>query len=164
MNGNDTANFKAVEINDQVAANLGEWATYTVRYNASSADLAAMNGLMSVKIQPLGRRVGAEQASALIDDLVLSQQSAAVVGPQLTVKVAGISYANGADATLFSPLLANTTPTASWSKTTGPRPCSVPLFHFLERPSPGPEARAPPSNPERAALSPRQRHRPTAPH
>jgi beta-glucanase (GH16 family) len=110
MNGNDTANFKAVDINDQVAANLGEWATYTVRYNASSADLAAMNGLMSVKIQPLGRRVGAEQASALIDDLVLSQQSASVVGPQLTVKVAGVSYANGADATLFSPLLGNTTP------------------------------------------------------
>ncbi len=110
MNGNDTANFKAVDINDQVAANLGEWATYTVRYNASAADLAAMNGLMSVKIQPLGRRVGAEQASALIDDLVLSQQSASVVGPQLTVKVAGVSYANGANATLFSPLLGNTTP------------------------------------------------------
>lgn len=110
MNGNDTANFKAVEISDQVAAKLGEWATYTVRYNASTADLAAMNGLMSVKIQPVGRRVGAEQASALIDDLVLSQQSAAVVGPQLAVKVAGISYTNGADATLFSPLLGTTTP------------------------------------------------------
>jgi len=112
MNGNDTQNFKAVDIGDQVAANLGQWATYTVRYNASAADLAAMNGNMSVKIQPLGRRVGQEQASALIDTLVLSQQQASVVGPQLTVKVAGVSRTDGATASLFPPLLGYSTPYA----------------------------------------------------
>ena len=112
MNGNDTQDFKAVDISDQVAANLGEWATYTVRYNASAADLAAMNGNMSVKVQPLGRRVGAEQASALIDSLVLSQQNASVVGPQLTVKVAGASYSDRATASLFSPLIGYSTPYA----------------------------------------------------
>jgi beta-glucanase (GH16 family) len=112
MNGNDTQDFKAVDINDQVAANLGEWATYTVRYNASAADLAAMQGNLSVKVQPLGRRVGAEQASAIIDDMVLSQQSASVVGPQLTVRVAGASYTDGATATLFPPLIGYSTPYA----------------------------------------------------
>ena len=86
MDGNDTQSFKSVDINDQVAANLGEWATYTVRYNASGADLTAMNGNMSVKIQPLERSVGADQASALIGSLVLSQQSASVVGPQLITR------------------------------------------------------------------------------
>ena len=112
MNGNDTQSFKSVDINDQVAANLGEWATYTVRYNASGADLAAMNGNMSVKIQPLERSVGADQASALIGSLVLSQQSASVVGPQLKVKVAGVAYANASTAALFSPLIGYTTPYA----------------------------------------------------
>ncbi|MEY3479921.1 MAG: hypothetical protein RIQ71_696 [Verrucomicrobiota bacterium] len=109
MNGNDTLNLKAVDIADQVAANLGQWATYTVRYNASSNDLTAINGLMSVKVQPLGRTVGAEQASALIDTLVLSQQSASVVGPQLTVKVAGVSRTNGSTNNLFAPLIGYTT-------------------------------------------------------
>jgi beta-glucanase (GH16 family) len=110
MNGNDTQNFKAVDINDQVAANLGQWATYAVRFNASTNDLAAMNGNMSVKIQPLERTVGSQQASALIDNLVLAQQSAAAVGPQLTVKVGGVSATNAATAALFPPLIGYSTP------------------------------------------------------
>jgi beta-glucanase (GH16 family) len=125
MNGNDTQDFKAVDISDQVAANLGEWATYTVRYNASAAHLAAMNGNMSVKVQPLGRTVGAEQASALIDNLVLSQQSASVVGPQLTVKVAGASYTDGATAELFSPLIGYSTPYAIVLQNDGAEPLNV---------------------------------------
>jgi hypothetical protein len=100
MNGNDTQSFKSVEINDQVAANLGSWATYTARFNASATDLAAMNGKMSVKVQPLLRVVGAEQASGLIDDLVLSQQSASAVGPQIAVTLSGSSLTNGATVTV----------------------------------------------------------------
>lgn len=112
MNGNDTRTFKSVDINDQVAAHLGEWAAYTIRYNASASDLTAMNGAMSVKIQPLDRTVGAEESSVLIDNLVLSQQSASVVGPQLTVKVAGVDRADNSTAALFPPLIGYTTPYA----------------------------------------------------
>ena len=105
-----TRNFKVVDIGDQVAANLGRWATYTARYYASPADLAAMNGSLSVKVQPLERRVGGDQASVFFDDFVLTQQDAAVVGPQLTVKVGGNSYTSGATASLFAPLIGYTTP------------------------------------------------------
>ena len=105
-----TRNFKVVDIGDQVAANLGRWATYTARYYASPADLAAMNGSLSVKVQPLERRVGGDQASVFFDDFVLTQQDAAVVGPQLTVRVGGNSYTSGATASLFAPLVGYTTP------------------------------------------------------
>jgi beta-glucanase (GH16 family) len=109
MNGNNTQSFKSVEINDQVAANLGSWATYTARFNASAADLAAMNGKMSVKVQPLLRVVGTDQASALIDDLVLSQQSASAVGPQIAVKVGGKSCGDGQTNVMTAPLIGYTT-------------------------------------------------------
>ena len=109
MNGNDTQTFKTVDINDQVAANLGQWATYTVRYNASAADLTAMNGNMSVKVQPLQRVVGQSQASALIDDLVLRQQQSSVIGPQIAVKIGGKTFSDGQTNTLFAPLIGYST-------------------------------------------------------
>jgi beta-glucanase (GH16 family) len=109
MNGNDTQTFKTVDINDQVAANLGQWATYTVRYNASAADLTAMNGNMSVKFQPLQRTVGQDQASALIDDLVLRQQQSSVIGPQIAVKIGGKSFSDGQTNTLAAPLIGYST-------------------------------------------------------
>jgi beta-glucanase (GH16 family) len=109
MNGNDTKNFKTVDINDQVAANLGQWATYTVRYSASASDFTDMNGNMSVKIQPLDRVVGAQESSALIDDLVLSQQQPSAVGPQLTVKVGGVVRADNSTNNLFAPLIGYST-------------------------------------------------------
>ncbi len=125
MNGNDTQNFKAVDITDQVAANGGQWATYTARYSASAADLAAMNGNMSVKIQPLGRRVGGGQASALIDDLVLSQQQPSAVGPQLTVRVGGKSYTDGQAAQLFAPLIGYSTPYPVVLRNDGAEPLTI---------------------------------------
>ncbi len=125
MNGTDTETFRTVDINDEVQKNLGRWATYTVSYNASPAQLAAMGGRISVKIQPLGRSVGAEMASAFFDALVLTQQEASLIGPQLTVKVGGASCANGATASLFAPLIGYTTHYAIVLQNDGAEPLDV---------------------------------------
>ncbi|MEI7866109.1 MAG: hypothetical protein WCI38_12135, partial [Chthoniobacterales bacterium] len=112
MNGNDTATFATVDLTDEVGPRLGQWSTYKATFRASSNNLTAMggtNGKMSIKIQPLERTVGAQDASALIDDIVLKQQSAASVGPQIAVKVAAATRTNGETANLFSPLVGKTT-------------------------------------------------------
>jgi len=109
MNGNDTATFSMTDLTDEVAPRLDKWSTYKATFRATSSNLVAMNGQMSVKIQPLGRTVGADEASVLIDDIVLQQQTAASVGPQIAVKVAGATRTNGETASLFSPLIGKTT-------------------------------------------------------
>ena len=109
MNGNDTATFSTTDLTDEVGPRLNQWSTYKATFRATTNNLAAMNGQMSVKIQPLGRTVGASEASVLIDDIVLKQQTAASVGPQIVVKVAGATRTNTETANLYSPLVGNTT-------------------------------------------------------
>ncbi len=113
MDGNDVITFHEVDLSNEIASRLGQWHTYRATFRATSEQLDAMNGQMSLKIQPLGRSVtGAPNSSALIDDIVLTQQDAASVGPQINVRVAGASRNNGETATLFSPVLGKTTPYA----------------------------------------------------
>ncbi len=113
MDGGGVNTFHALDISDEIAPRLGQWHTYQATFRASAANLAAMNGLMSLKIQPLGRAAnGTAFSSALIDNVVLTQADAATVGPQIAVKVAGATRANGDTATLLSPVLGKTTPYA----------------------------------------------------
>lgn len=111
MDGGGVNTFHALDISDEIAPRLGQWHTYKATFRASAANLAAMNGQMSLKIQPLGRTAnGTAFSSALIDNVVLTQADAATVGPQIAVKVAGASRSNGDTATLLSPVLGKTTP------------------------------------------------------
>jgi beta-glucanase (GH16 family) len=111
MDGGGVNTFYSLDISDEIAPRLGQWHTYKATFRASSANLAAMNGSMSLKIQPLNRTAnGTAFSSALIDNVVLTQASAATVGPQIAVKMAGASRLNGETATLTSPLVGKTTP------------------------------------------------------
>ena len=94
-------------MNNQIApSSLGAWRSYRVRYTATDAEFAALvTGKMRLKIQPQGR-VG----TALFDNFVLRQQTAAEVGPQLAVSIAGADYADGSTGALFAPLIGYTTP------------------------------------------------------
>ena len=94
-------------MNNQIApSSLGTWRSYSVRYTATDAEFAALvTGKMRLKIQTDGR-VG----TALFDNFVLRQQTAAEVGPQLAVSIAGADYADGSTGALFAPLIGYTTP------------------------------------------------------
>jgi len=110
MDGGGVNTFLEVNLADEIAPRLGQWATYQATFRASAANIAAMNGTMSLKIQPIGRTIGTAFSSAIIDDIVLTQSTAASVGPQIKVTVAGASRADGDTATLFSPVIGKTTP------------------------------------------------------
>ncbi len=111
MNGSGVTTFLEVDISDDIAPRLGEWHTYRATFRATPEQLAAMDGAMSFKIQPLGRTVSDTPfSSALIDNIVLTQASAADVGPRISVKVAGAARNNGETATLASPVLGQSTP------------------------------------------------------
>ncbi len=113
MDGGGVNTFLEVDLTDEIAPRLGQWHTYQATFRASAANIAAMNGLMSLKIQPLGRTAnGTAFSSALIDNVVLTQADAATVGPQIAVKIAGATRLNGETADLLSPLVGKTTPYA----------------------------------------------------
>ena len=113
MDGSGVTTFLEVDLTNDIAPRLGSWHTYTATFRATPAQLAAMNGNMSLKIQPLGRTAnGTPFSSAIIDDVVLAQASASAVGPQITVRVAGGSRSDGENATLYPPLVGRTTPYA----------------------------------------------------
>lgn len=109
LNGNGTETLSTTDLADEIGPRLGQWSTYKTTFRATSANLASMGGLMSVRIQPIGRTVGGNMASMLIDNLVLQQQTAASVGPQIAVKVAGATRTDGETANLYSPLIGKTT-------------------------------------------------------
>jgi len=117
MDGTGGANFKEIDISSEIKKYLGQWHTYTASFLASSANLTTMTGgaatgTMSLKIQPLNRvwdTTGTAAKSALFDNVVLSQATAASVGPQIAVKVDGIAQADNSTATLVSPLVGKTT-------------------------------------------------------
>jgi hypothetical protein len=109
-------------INGQIApTSLGAWRSYRVRYTATDAEFAALvTGKMRLKIQTEGR-IG----TALFDNFVLRQQTAAEVGPQLAVNIAGADYADGSTAALFPPLIGYTTPYSVLLRNDGTEPLTV---------------------------------------
>ena len=117
MDGAGATTFQETDISTEIKKYLGQWHTYTASFLASPANLTTMTGgaatgTMSLKIQPLNRvwdATGATARSALFDNVVLSQASAASVGPQIAVKVDGIAQADNSTATLVSPLVGKTT-------------------------------------------------------
>lgn len=109
MDGAGVVTYTEIDITDEIGPRLGQWHDYRVTFRASPAQLAAMNGAMSFKIQPLNRTIGAAFSSVLIDNVVLSQSSAAAVGPQVAVRIAGASRTDGETATLLSPVIGKTT-------------------------------------------------------
>ena len=113
MDGSGVTTFLEADLTDEIAPRLGLWHTYKATFRATPAQLTAMNGAMSLKIQPLNRTANSTPfSSAIIDDIVLSQASAASVGPQLAVRVAGATRLDGETATFTSPVVGQTTPYA----------------------------------------------------
>jgi beta-glucanase (GH16 family) len=117
LDGTGGATFKEIDISSEIKKYLGQWHTYTASFLASTANLTTMTGstatgTMSLKIQPLNRvwdTTGAMAKSALFDNVVLSQATAASVGPQIAVKVDGTQQADNSTATVVSPLVGKTT-------------------------------------------------------
>jgi beta-glucanase (GH16 family) len=117
LDGAGAATFQEIDISSEIKKYLGQWHTYTASFLASTANLTTMTGgtatgTMSLKIQPLNRvwdATGATAKSALFDNVVLSQATAASVGPQIAVKVDGTQQADNSTATLVSPLVGKTT-------------------------------------------------------
>jgi beta-glucanase (GH16 family) len=109
-------------LNGQIGlSSLENWQSYTVRYTATDEEFAALlTGKMRLKVQTEGR-VG----TALFDNFVLRQQTAAEVGPQLTVKVAGSTQSNGSTTALFPPLIGYSTPYAIVLQNDGAEPLNV---------------------------------------
>jgi len=117
LDGAGATTFQEIDISSEIKKYLGQWHTYTTSFLASTANLTTMTGgaatgTMSLKIQPLNRvwdTTGAAAKSALFDNVVLSQATAASVGPQIAVKVDGVQQAVNSTATLVSPLVGKTT-------------------------------------------------------
>jgi len=117
LDGAGATTFQEIDISSEIKKYLGQWHTYTTSFLASTANLTTMTGgaatgTMSLKIQPLNRvwdTTGAAAKSALFDNVVLSQATAASVGPQIAVKVDGTQQADNSTATLVSPLVGKTT-------------------------------------------------------
>lgn len=109
MDGAGVVTYTEIDITEEIGPRLGQWHDYRVTFRASPTQMAAMNGALSFKIQPLNRTVGAAFSSVLIDNIVLAQSSAAAVGPQLAVRIGGATRADGETATLLSPVLGKTT-------------------------------------------------------
>ncbi|TVR52858.1 MAG: glycosyl hydrolase family protein [Puniceicoccaceae bacterium] len=111
MSGNGVTTFLEVDITEDIGPRRGQWHTYRATFRPTPAQLAAMDGRMSFKIQPLGRTAdGTPFSSALIDDVVLTQRPASEIGPRLAVRIAGAAWDDGATANLVSPVLGKTTP------------------------------------------------------
>lgn len=113
MDGSGANTLFEADITEDIAPRLGQWATYTATFKASAANITAMNGSMSLKIQPLVRTAnGTPFSSALIDNVVLAQSATATVGPQVAVKVTGSARTAGEAVVLGSPAIGKTTPYA----------------------------------------------------
>jgi beta-glucanase (GH16 family) len=96
-----------ININSQIGSRLGSWQNYTVRFIPTSADFEALKtGKLKFKVQT-DERIG----TALFNNFVLRQQSAAEVGPQISVKINEQSLDNSTTTImpLVSPLVSKTT-------------------------------------------------------
>jgi beta-glucanase (GH16 family) len=96
-----------ININSQIGSRLGSWQNYTVRFIPTSADFEALKtGKLKFKVQTDGRT-----GTALFNNFVLRQQSAAEVGPQISVKINEKSQDNNPNTptVLVSPLVGQTT-------------------------------------------------------
>jgi beta-glucanase (GH16 family) len=108
MNSAATAEYSRAELSEDIAQGLGQWKTYKASFKANSAQLAA--GAMTLKIQPLGRNnSGAAFSSLLVDDVVLSQTSSSVIGPQIGVRLNGARQSDNATVNMVAPLVGRTT-------------------------------------------------------
>ncbi len=108
MNSAATAEYSRAELSEDIAQGLGQWKTYKASFKANASQLAA--GAMTLKIQPLGRNnSGAAFSSLLVDDVVLSQTSSSVIGPQIGVRLNGARQSDDATVNMVAPLVGRTT-------------------------------------------------------
>jgi beta-glucanase (GH16 family) len=99
--------YSRTDLADDISQNLGQWKTYKASFKANASQLAA--GVMTLKIQPLGRNTsGAEFSSLLVDDIVLSQRNSSDIGPQIEVRMAGVPQTDNGTCKLVSPLVSKT--------------------------------------------------------
>ena len=99
------ASLLDVNLNSQLATGLGAWKSYSVRFVPTSAQFEALKtGKLRLKVQTDGRT-----GTALFNNFVLRQQSTSEVGPQVSVKVDGVSQADNSTANLASPFVSKTT-------------------------------------------------------
>ena len=100
--------YSRTDLSEDVSQGLGQWKTYKASFKANASQLAA--GAMTLKIQPLGRNnSGAAFSSLLVDDVVLSQTSSSVIGPQIGVRLNGARQSDDATVTMVAPLVGRTT-------------------------------------------------------
>ena len=108
MNSAATAEYSRADLSEDISQGLGQWKTYKASFKANASQLAA--GAMTLKIQPLGRNnSGAAFSSLLVDDVVLSQTSSSVIGPQIGVRLNGARQSDDATVNMVAPLVGRTT-------------------------------------------------------
>jgi beta-glucanase (GH16 family) len=109
MDAGGTTELCRADLAEEISQNLDQWHTYRASFKASASQLTALNGKMTLKIQPIGRTVaGIEFSSALIDNVVLSQSTSASVGPQISVKLNATPQTDDGNTTLISPPVGKT--------------------------------------------------------
>jgi beta-glucanase (GH16 family) len=102
------AEYSRTDLSEDISQGLGQWKTYKASFKANASQLAA--GAMTLKIQPLGRNTsGAPFSSLLVDDVVLSQTSSSVIGPQIGVRINGTRQSDDATVNMVAPLVGRTT-------------------------------------------------------
>ena len=102
------AEYSRTDLSEDISQGLGQWKTYKASFKANASQLAA--GAMTLKIQPLGRNnSGAAFSSLLVDDVVLSQTSSSVIGPQIGVRLNGARQSDDATVNMVAPLVGRTT-------------------------------------------------------
>ena len=95
-------------MSEDISQGLGQWKTYKASFKANASQLAA--GAMTLKIQPLGRNnSGVAFSSLLVDDVVLSQTSSSVIGPQIGIRLNGARQSDDATVNMVAPLVGRTT-------------------------------------------------------
>ena len=108
MNSAATAEYSRADLSEDISQGLGQWKTYKASFKANASQLAA--GAMTLKIQPLGRNnSGVAFSSLLVDDVVLSQTSSSVIGPQIGVRLNGARQSDDATVNMVAPLVGRTT-------------------------------------------------------
>ena len=108
MNSAATAEYSRADLSEDISQGLGQWKTYKASFKANASQLAA--GAMTLKIQPLGRNnSGVAFSSLLVDDVVLSQTSSSVIGPQIGIRLNGARQSDDATVNMVAPLVGRTT-------------------------------------------------------
>lgn len=74
LNHDGMINLYSTDINDQIVQNLGQWATYEVKYDAYSFDFTNIGNTLDVLFQPFERNLNVEDTNIFVHNLNLFQK------------------------------------------------------------------------------------------